>query len=205
MRVTDPEKHQAKKQMILDAAKLCFAEQGFHQTSTAQICTAAQISTGSLFHYFPSKKSIIAAIVEEDRQQTQELVATLREQDDLVAALNVFFDVVLDVAGDSILSALALEIAAEAGRDAEIGALYRLNDKVMREELEYLISLGIERRQIAGVFPAGTAVHCLMIIVDGIFNRVALDPAFKPQEHRSALRAMLWSVLGHTANAGVQS
>ncbi|MGQ5717936.1 TetR/AcrR family transcriptional regulator [Pseudochrobactrum asaccharolyticum] len=203
--MTDPEKHQAKKQMILDAAKLCFAEQGFHQTSTAQICTAAQISTGSLFHYFPSKKSIIAALVEEDRQQTQELVATLREQDDLVAALNVFFDVVLDVAGDSILSALALEIAAEAGRDAEIGALYRLNDKVMREELEYLISLGIERRQIAGVFPAGTAVHCLMIIVDGIFNRVALDPAFKPHEHQSALRAMLWSVLGHTANAGVQS
>lgn len=205
MRVTDPEKHQAKKQMIIDAAKVCFAEQGFHQTSTAQICTAAQISTGSLFHYFPSKKSIIAAIVEEDRQQTQQFVATLREQDDLFAALNAFFDVVLDIAGDSILSALALEIAAEAGRDAEIGALYRLNDKVMRDELEYLISLGIELRQIAGVFPAVTAVHCLMIIVDGIFNRVALDPAFKPQEHRSALRAMLWSVLGHTTDAGVQS
>lgn len=205
MRVTNPEKHQAKKQMILDAAKLCFAEQGFHQTSTAQICTVAQISTGSLFHYFASKKAIIAAIVEEDRQQTQELVATLREQDDLVAALNAFFDVVLDVAGDSILSALALEIAAEARRDAETGALYRLNDKVMREELEYLISLGIERRQIAGAFPAVVAVNCLMIIVDGIFNRVALDPAFKPQEHRSALRAMLWGVLGHTADAGAKS
>lgn len=205
MRVTNSKKHQAKKQMILDAAKLCFAEQGFHQTSTAQICTVAQISTGSLFHYFASKKAIIAAIVEEDRQQTQELVATLREQDDLVAALNAFFDVVLDVAGDSILSALALEIAAEAGRDAETGALYRLNDKVMREELKYLISLGIERRQIAGAFPAVVAVNCLMIIVDGIFNRVALDPAFKPQEHRSALRAMLWGVLGHTADAGAKS
>ncbi len=205
MRVTDPEKHQAKKQMILDAAKRCFAEQGFHQTSTAQICTEAQISTGSLFHYFPSKKSIIAALFEEDRQQTQELIATLREQDDLFAALNTFFDVVLDVAGDSILSALALEIAAEAGRDAETGALYRLNDKVMREELQYLISLGIERRQIAGAFPAVTAVNCLMIIVDGIFNRVALDPAFKPHEHQSALRAMLWGVLGHTADAGAKS
>ena len=205
MRVTNSKKHQAKKQMILDAAKLCFAEQRFHQTSTAQICTVAQISTGSLFHYFASKKAIIAAIVEEDRQQTQELVATLREQDDLVAALNAFFDVVLDVAGDSILSALALEIAAEARRDAETGALYHLNDKVMREELEYLISLGIERRQIAGAFPAVVAVNCLMIIVDGIFNRVALDPAFKPQEHRSALRAMLWGVLGHTADAGAKS
>jgi hypothetical protein len=44
-----------------------------------------------------------------------------------------------------------------------------------------------------------------MIIVDGIFNRVALDPAFKPHEHQSALRAMLWGVLGHTADAGAKS
>ncbi|MCF7647003.1 TetR/AcrR family transcriptional regulator [Bacillus subtilis] len=204
MRVTDPEKHQAKKQMILEAAKICFAEQGFHQTSTAQICTAAQISTGSLFHYFPSKKSIIAAIVEEDRQQTQELVATLREQDDLYAALNVFFDVVLDVAADRILSALALEIAAEAGRDAEIGALYQLSDKVMRQELEYLVSLGVERGQIGKQFSASAAVHCLMIIVDGIFNRVAIDPEFKPQEHKAAFRAMLWGVLGNRADAGAK-
>lgn len=204
MRVTDPEKYQAKKQKILDAAKVCFAEQGFHQTSTAQICTAAQISTGSLFHYFASKKAIIAAIVEEDRQQTQEFVVTLRQQENLFTALNVFFDVVLDVAADKILSALALEISAEAGRDAEIGALYRLSDKVMREELEYLISLGTERGQIGKQFPASTAVHCLMIIVDGIFNRVAVDPDFKPQEYKTALKTMLYSVLG-TTDAGVKS
>jgi AcrR family transcriptional regulator len=202
MRVIDPDKYQAKKQMILDAAKTCFAEQGFHQTSTAQICTAAGISTGNLFHYFANKKAIIAAIVEEDRQQTQDFVAALRQQDDLPAALDSFFDVVLDVAGDRILSALALEIAAEAGRDAEIGALYRLSDKVMCGELEYLISLGMERGQIGRQFPAQTAVQCLMVIVDGIFSRVSLDPDFKPQKQRDALKSMLWGVLGRTGGAG---
>ncbi|MDP8251323.1 TetR/AcrR family transcriptional regulator [Pseudochrobactrum saccharolyticum] len=196
MRVTDPEKHQAKKQMILEAAKACFAEQGFHQTSTAQICAAAGVSTGNLFHYFASKKAIIAAIVEEDLQQTQIFVAALREQENLVTALDAFFDVVLDVASDTAQASLALEIAAEAGRDAEIGVLYRLSTRVMREELEYLVSLGMERGQFRRQFSAASVVHCLMVIVDGIFSRVSVDPQFKPQEQKAALKTMMTGVLG---------
>lgn len=196
MRVTDPEKHQAKKQMILEAAKACFAEQGFHQTSTAQICAAAGVSTGNLFHYFASKKAIIAAIVEEDLQQTQIFVAALREQENLVTALDAFFDVVLDVASDPAQASLALEIAAEAGRDAEIGVLYRLSTRVMREELEYLVSLGMERGQFSQQFSAASVVHCLMVMVDGIFSRVSVDPQFKPQEQKAALRTMMTGVLG---------
>lgn len=196
MRVTDPEKHQAKKQMILEAAKACFAEQGFHQTSTAQICAAASVSTGNLFHYFSSKKAIIAAIVEEDLQQTQIFVAALREQENLVAALDAFFDVVLDVASDTAQASLALEIAAEAGRDPEIGVLYRLSTCVMREELEYLVSLGMERGQFSRQFSAASVVHCLMVMVDGIFSRVSVDPQFKPQEQKAALKTMMTGVLG---------
>ncbi len=196
MRVTDPEKHQAKKQMILEAAKACFAEQGFHQTSTAQICAAAGVSTGNLFHYFASKKAIIAAIVEEDLQQTQIFVAALSEQENLVTALDAFFDVVLDVASDTAQASLALEIAAEAGRDAEIGVLYRLSTRVMREELEYLVSLGMERGQFSRQFSAASVVHCLMVMVDGIFSRVSVDPQFKPQEQKAALKTMMTGVLG---------
>ncbi|WP_022712194.1 TetR/AcrR family transcriptional regulator [Pseudochrobactrum sp. AO18b] len=196
MRVTDPEKHQAKKQMILEAAKACFAEQGFHQTSTAQICAAAGVSTGNLFHYFASKKAIIAAIVEEDLQQTQIFVAALREQENLVTALDAFFDVVLDVSSDPEQASLALEIAAEAGRDAEIGVLYRLSTRVMREELEYLVSLGMERGQFSRQFSAASVVHCLMVTVDGIFSRVSVDPQFKPQEQKAALKTMMTGVLG---------
>lgn len=196
MRVTDPEKHQAKKQMILEAAKACFAEQGFHQTSTAQICAAAGVSTGNLFHYFASKKAIIAAIVEEDLQQTQIFVAALREQENLVTALDAFFDVVLEVASDTAQASLALEIAAEAGRDAEIGVLYRLSTRVMREELEYLVSLGMERGQFSRQFSAASVVHCLMVMVDGIFSRVSVDPQFKPQEQKAALKIMMTGVLG---------
>lgn len=196
MRVTDPEKHQAKKQMILEAAKACFAEQGFHQTSTAQICAAAGVSTGNLFHYFASKKAIIAAIVEEDLQQTQIFVAALREQENLVTALDAFFDVVLDVASDPAQASLALEIAAEAGRDAEIGVLYRLSTRVMREELEYLVSLGMENGQFSRQFSAASVVHCLMVMVDGIFSRVSVDLQFKPQEQKAALKTMMTGVLG---------
>ena len=197
MRIIDPEKHQAKKQMILKAAKTCFAEKGFHQTTTAQICVAAGISTGNLFHYYPNKKAIITALFEEDRQQTQAFVAVLREEPDVLAALHGFLDMVLDIASDNTQAALVLEIAAEAGRDAEIGLLYQLNDTLLREELEYLVALGIERKQITVQFPASTLVHCLMVVVDGIFSRVSVDRGFKPQTEKPALLAMLSGLLGN--------
>ncbi|WP_230391141.1 TetR/AcrR family transcriptional regulator [Burkholderia cenocepacia] len=62
MRKIDPERVEAKRRQILDAAIDCFARDGFHATSTAAICKAAGMSPGNLFHYFPTKAAIIEAI-----------------------------------------------------------------------------------------------------------------------------------------------
>ena len=48
-----------KKNAILDSALALFVSQGFHATSTASIAKAAGVATGTLFHHFPSKDSII--------------------------------------------------------------------------------------------------------------------------------------------------
>lgn len=53
------EKQQRKRRQILDAAMHCFIEKGFHSTSTAEICKAAGMSPGNLFHYYPNKYAII--------------------------------------------------------------------------------------------------------------------------------------------------
>jgi AcrR family transcriptional regulator len=48
-----------KRERILKAALHLFTTQGFHATPTSQISKEAQISTGTLFHYFPDKNTII--------------------------------------------------------------------------------------------------------------------------------------------------
>lgn len=47
------------KDQILEAALRLFTKQGFDATPTAQISKEANVSTGTLFHYFPNKNSIL--------------------------------------------------------------------------------------------------------------------------------------------------
>ena len=67
MRTVDPEKHRARKTHIIESALVLFASKGFAETTTSGICQAAGISTGSLFHYFPSKHAVFYGIWELDR------------------------------------------------------------------------------------------------------------------------------------------
>ena len=53
-----------KKDFILDTVEKLFVEQGFDQTSIAQILDATQIARGTLYYYFTSKEEIMDAIIE---------------------------------------------------------------------------------------------------------------------------------------------
>lgn len=46
----------------LTAARTLFAEHGYEAVSTAEICTKANISNGSLFHHFKTKEGIAVAV-----------------------------------------------------------------------------------------------------------------------------------------------
>jgi AcrR family transcriptional regulator len=50
------------KQLILDAALSVFAELGFEHTTTGHILSRGGISNGALFHHFPTKDAIAAAL-----------------------------------------------------------------------------------------------------------------------------------------------
>jgi hypothetical protein len=54
-----------KRMSILRAAIGFFAQQGFHDTSTAQIARRADIGTGTLFRYFATKELLIHAVYSE--------------------------------------------------------------------------------------------------------------------------------------------
>lgn len=53
-----------KRQAILDTALALFVSQGFHGTSTASIAKQAGVATGTLFHHFPSKESLMESLME---------------------------------------------------------------------------------------------------------------------------------------------
>jgi AcrR family transcriptional regulator len=55
----------ARREQILETALKLFAERGFDATSTRQIAREAGIAEGLIFHYFPTKASLLTAILED--------------------------------------------------------------------------------------------------------------------------------------------
>jgi AcrR family transcriptional regulator len=55
----------ARREQILETALGLFAAQGFDATSTRQIAKEAGIAEGLIFHYFPTKASLLTAILED--------------------------------------------------------------------------------------------------------------------------------------------
>jgi TetR/AcrR family transcriptional regulator, transcriptional repressor of aconitase len=81
-----------RRQLILGAAKRCFARHGFAGTTTKSVAAAASISEGLLFKHFPSKSALYAEILAEECEadpalhrllelepSTQTLVVLIRE------------------------------------------------------------------------------------------------------------------------------
>ncbi|RQO50965.1 TetR family transcriptional regulator [Variovorax sp. KBW07] len=191
MRKVDPERQLAKRRQIMEAAGDCFARRGFHATTTAEICAAAGMSPGNLFHYFDSKSAIVEAIVDEERSDTAAYFAALEEAPDSFEALLDFLDVVMAFAADKSYARLALEIAAEAMRNPAIGARTAASDAETRAAIATLLRAAMARGQAdAGLDPA-QAASWVAALIDGVFSRLAMDACFDPQREAPMLRLVV--------------
>ncbi len=54
-------KKEATEARILEAAEALFSEQGFDQTTIAAIAEAADVGTGTVYNYYPSKEVLLIA------------------------------------------------------------------------------------------------------------------------------------------------
>jgi AcrR family transcriptional regulator len=56
------------RSIILETARRLFHEQGYEATGIAQILKAADINSGSLYHFYPSKQALLLGVLEYDTQ-----------------------------------------------------------------------------------------------------------------------------------------
>src|ERR1700736_990300 len=66
-----------RRQLILSAAKRCFARHGFAGTTTKSVAAAAAISEVLLFKHFPSKAALYAEILAEECEADPDLAHLL--------------------------------------------------------------------------------------------------------------------------------
>lgn len=61
---TRQQQAQIRREQIIETALRLFAHQGYDGTSTRQIARETGITEGLIFHYFPSKADLLAAVLE---------------------------------------------------------------------------------------------------------------------------------------------
>jgi AcrR family transcriptional regulator len=69
-----------RRQLILAAARRCFARHGFAGTTTKSVAAAASISEGLLFKHFPSKSALYAEILAEECEADPDLAHLLGQE-----------------------------------------------------------------------------------------------------------------------------
>ena len=67
---------------LVESTITLLAEQGFARTTTAAIAQHAGVTTGALHHHFPSKESLLLAVLDQLSEDALGLFRQLHEQDE---------------------------------------------------------------------------------------------------------------------------
>lgn len=124
-----PSKREARKQdrrqAILDAARASFLEKGYDGTSMSGLLATLGGSKATLWGYFRSKEELFAAVLDDAVvEHRASLLACVEPTGDLVESLERFSRRFLSKTSSPDSLALWRLVAAESGRNPEIGRIF---------------------------------------------------------------------------------
>src|ERR1051325_5050713 len=127
-----------RRTQILEAAIICFAKQGFHQTSMHDISAEAGISVGLIYRYFANKEAVISAMADRHKSEIQNLLERARQASTLFESLEILFTAHCCENSPKVLSAFVVDLYAEASRNPKVADLVR---DVLRTAMEGVTDL----------------------------------------------------------------
>jgi AcrR family transcriptional regulator len=171
---------------ILDAARLCFAENGYAATSNKDIALRASLTPGSIYHYFDSKSDLFLSVHRELQERSvANCREAVRDKATLLEAAEALLDQLSKTQADTpSYTRFNAVVRTEAARNPDIQVARE--DKAWRDLYADLAKLGVatgevdakDERAVRGLFATlilGTTHHAAEA---------------KPESHREALRAV---------------
>ena len=184
----------ARRQQILDAARVCFLRDGFHNTSMQDVIREASLSVGAVYRYFPSKNDIITALAEQVIGQVTSVFDELAEADPplpLATTMQVAVDIVTSQTGPDGTLRLALQIWSEALRDP---VLAEFVEKVYRRLRQTLVRIA-RTAQAHGDLPPEADPEAVGVVLFAMMPGYALQRILtgepEPDLFKSGLRTLL--------------
>src|SRR5215217_5540170 len=114
-----------RRSQILEAALVCFAKRGFHQTSMHDISGEAGISVGLIYRYFENKEAVISAMADRHKEEIQQMLERARQAPSLLESLEILFTAHCCEDAPQVVSAFVVDLYAEASRNPHVADLVR--------------------------------------------------------------------------------
>jgi AcrR family transcriptional regulator len=147
----------ARRQQILDAARVCFTRNGFHATSMQDVIAEAGLSVGAVYRYFKGKEDLITAIASDVVGEVTREIRAIAEHEPAVPldrAVELLVDDFEPRLGPDGVFRLALQVWAESVRNPTLATFVREVYRTVRERMTGLV----RRAQDAGhLSPAADA------------------------------------------------
>jgi len=188
-----PDAFAAQQAKIRRAAEICIRRSGFHGAGIAAICAEAGISPGRLYHYYPGKAALIAALVHEAQGEALAALAPLADLD-TSDYFGTLFERCIDaalLAANLEYATLALEISAEATRDPEIAAALATYTQALKGAWSTAIAVGQARGAIAKHLPPGLLADLILLVLDGATGLRIADPTLDDISIAARVRFLL--------------
>jgi AcrR family transcriptional regulator len=177
VRSVNPQKVEIRKREIVEAAKICFEQRGFHSTTMAEICAKAAISPGALYRYFDSKESIIAAMAEDDQframQSFRTALSKIENGESFFEVMDKLLDEVVTNYCTKEQGAMAAELISEAMRNPIFAESCSRSYMDLHSHFCAILGSGQNSGQIDAKLNVAEAATMIMASVDGIVLRMA--------------------------------
>lgn len=180
---------EATRTRIIDAACGCFADRGWAKTSNGDIARAAGLTTGALYHYFPSKAALFAAV----HRHVQGILLDVyqqafREQGSCVAQLCAGLEAALALIGEHPTLAHFASIASlEIERHPELSAILAPDTQGIRPFFARVLAAGRRRGEIARDVDTEAVVN---VLVSSLFGLAWLrSQVGRREDYAAAIRA----------------
>ncbi len=161
---------------ILKAAEECFSRYGYDSTGVAEICKAAAVSKGALYHHFPSKQAIFVEMFETWMDGFAGQMERIRDQAESVpdALLRMvrMTGLIFQTATGQL--PLFIEFLTKASRDPDTWKATIAPYKFFRDFFADLIRRGIKEGSLRKVDPELTSRIVVSfgagLVMQGVFD-----------------------------------
>ncbi len=173
-----------RRTQILEAALVCFAKRGFHQTSMHDISAEAGISVGLIYRYFENKEAVISAMADRHKNEIQEMLERARQAPTLLESLEILFTAHCCENEPRLVSAFVVDLYAEASRNPHVADLVR---DVLTTAMDGVADL-IERAPESQKALHGLTPGELAELVFAVARGMLMMDVLRPQEMTAAER-----------------